>query len=72
MINEHYELHKRTESLLPIGKMRTSMSTMDINKDGHISNEDYELMGKRLAEHSQMTEEQGEATKKSLQNLQQC
>ena len=48
------------------------MSTMDINKDGHISNEDYELMGKRLAEHSQMTEEQGEATKKSLQNLQQC
>ena len=55
-----------------LGKMRTSMSTMDINKDGHISNEDYELMDKRLAEHSQMTEEQGEATKKSLQNLQQC
>ena len=47
-------------------KMRTRLSTLDINKDGHISNEDYELMGRRLAEHSQMTEEQAEATKKEF------
>ena len=42
------------------------MSTLDINKDGYISCEDYELMGKKLAEHSQMTEEQAEATKKEF------
>ena len=47
-------------------KMRTRLSTLDVNKDGHISNEDYELMGRRLAEHSQMTEEQAEATKKEF------
>ena len=40
------------------------MSTFDINKDGHISYEDYELMGKKVIEHSQMTGEQAEATKK--------
>ena len=38
------------------------MASMDINKDGHISREDFELMGKKLAEHSGMTEEQAEAT----------
>ena len=54
-------------------KERTCISTLDVNKDGHISNEDYQLMGRRLAEHSQMTQEQAEATKRSLQNLQtQC
>ena len=42
------------------------MSTLDINKDGHISYEDYELMGKKLAEHCQMTGEQAEATKKEF------
>ena len=29
---------------------------------GHISREDFELMGKKLAKHSGMTEEQAEAT----------
>ena len=47
-------------------KMRVRMSTLDINKDGHISYEDYELMGKKLAEHCQMTGEQAEATKKEF------
>lgn len=42
------------------------MSSLDINKDGHISHEDYELMGKKLAEHSRMTDEQVEATKKQF------
>ena len=42
------------------------MSTLDINKDGHISHEDYELMGKKLVEHCQMTGEQAEATKKEF------
>ena len=43
-------------------KMRTRMSRLDINKDGYISREDFELMGKKLAEHSGMTEEQAEST----------
>ena len=43
-------------------KMRTRMSRLDINKDGYISREDFELMGKKLAEHSGMTEEQAQAT----------
>lgn len=42
------------------------MSTLDINKDGYVSYEDYELMGKKLAKHSQMTEEQAEATRKEF------
>ena len=44
-------------------KMRTRMLRMDVNKDGFISREDYELMGIKLAEHSGMTGEQAEAAK---------
>ena len=35
-------------------------------KDGYISREDHELMGKKLAEHSRMTKEQVEKAKKDL------
>ena len=38
-------------------KMRTRFSRMDINKDGFISREDFELMSQRLAECSGMTKE---------------
>ena len=38
------------------------MSRLDINKDGYISHEDFELMGEKLAEHSGMTKEQAEST----------
>ena len=38
------------------------MTRLDLNKDGYISREDYQLMGKKLAEHSGMTEEQAKAT----------
>ena len=31
------------------------MTRLDINKDGYISREDYQLMGKKLAEQSGMT-----------------
>ena len=47
-------------------KMRTRMFRMDVNKDGFISREDYELMGIRLAEHSGMTGEQAETAKKQF------
>ena len=42
------------------------MSRLDINKDGYISWEDFDLMGNKLVEHSGMTEEQAEATKKAF------
>ena len=42
------------------------MFRMDVNKDGFISREDYELMGNKLAEHSGMTGEQAEAAKKQF------
>ena len=42
------------------------MSRLDINKDGYISREDFDLMGKKLVEHSGMTEKQAEATKKAF------
>ena len=47
-------------------KMRTRMKRLDINEDGHISREDFELMGKKLAEHSGMTEEQAETSIKEF------
>ena len=47
-------------------KMRTRMSRLDINQDGYISREDFELMGKKLAEHSGMTQEQAVATTKEF------
>ena len=42
------------------------MTRLDINKDGHISRDDFELMGERLAEYSGMTKEQAEETKKEF------
>jgi Ca2+-binding EF-hand superfamily protein len=42
------------------------MFRMDMNKDGFISCEDFELMGIKLAEHSGMTGEQAEAAKKQF------
>ena len=45
------------------------MSRMDINNDGYISREDYELMAKKLAEHSGMTGEQAETIKKEFLNV---
>ena len=39
-------------------KMRTRAARLDINKDGFISREDYEIMSKRLTEYSNVTEEQ--------------
>ena len=43
-------------------KMRTRMHRMDINLDGYISREDFQLMAKRLIEYtSQITKEKSEA-----------
>ena len=42
------------------------MFRMDINKDGYISREDFELMGKKVAELSGMTGEQAEASKQQF------
>ena len=45
------------------------MSRLDINKDGYLSREDYELMGKRLAKYSGMTEEQADFTHKEFMKV---
>ena len=50
-------------------KMRTRTLTLDINKDGHISYEDYEIMGKKVGENSQMTEEQTELSNKKVTEI---
>ena len=42
------------------------MTRLDVNKDGYISHEDYNLMGKKMAEHSGMTKEQAEKNKKEF------
>ena len=47
-------------------KMRTRVFRLDVNKDGYISREDFELMTKKLAEYSGMTGEHAEAAKKQF------
>ena len=47
-------------------KMRTRAARLDINKDGFISREDYEIMSKRLSEYSKVTEEQAKKIRDSL------
>ena len=49
-------------------KMRTRMSRLDYNLDGYISREDYELICKKFAEYSELTDDQVEQThhKRSL------
>ena len=45
------------------------MFRLDVNKDGYISREDFELMAKKLAEYSGMTGEQAEAAKKQFMKV---
>ena len=37
------------------------MTRMDINKDGFLSREDYDLMAKQLAEYGYLTEKQADS-----------
>ena len=45
------------------------MSRLDINKDGYMSREDFELMGRKLAEYSEMTKEQAESCHKAFMKV---
>ena len=45
------------------------MTRLDINKDGYISREDYELMGKKLTDQSGITKEQAEKTRKEIMKV---
>ena len=47
-------------------KMKTRMARMDVNKDGYISREDYELIGKKLAEYSGLKGVQAESVRKEF------
>ena len=50
-------------------KMRTRMTRIDVNKDGKISQDDFELMAEHLIECSKMTTEQAQSTLKKLINV---
>ena len=47
-------------------KMKTRISRMDVNKDGFFSREDFEVMGRRLAEYGGLDKEQTESTCKEF------
>lgn len=50
-------------------KMRTRLRRMDYNEDGYISREDYDLMGRKLAEYSEMTDEQAGLVHKEFMKI---
>ena len=45
------------------------MTRLDVNKDSCISRKDFELMSKRLSEHSRMTKEQAESAYKEFMKV---
>ena len=47
-------------------KMRTRYRRLDMNNDGFISREDYELMASKLIEHGKMGKEHAESTRKAF------
>ena len=49
------------EKAYHLRKMRTYMTRMDVNKDGFLSREDYDLMAKQLAEYGHLTEKQADS-----------
>ncbi len=42
-------------------KMRTRVSRLDVNKDGVVSRNDFEIMSEKLSSYSKLTEEQTKA-----------
>ena len=50
-------------------KMRTRMMKLDVNKDGFISREDYELMVTRLYEYRKLDEHKAELTRNAFMQL---
>ena len=49
--------------------MRTRLRRLDYNEDGYISREDYDLMGRKLAEYSEMTDEQADIVHKEFMKI---
>jgi Ca2+-binding EF-hand superfamily protein len=47
-------------------KMRTRFNRLDLNHDGFISREDYELMGTKLQEYGKLDEEKAERTRNAF------
>ena len=50
-------------------KMRARLRRLDYNEDGYISREDYDLMGRKLAEYSEMTDEQADSVRKEFMKI---
>ncbi len=47
-------------------KMRTRVARLDVNEDGVVSREDFQLMSERLSEYSHLTEQQAKAVNEAL------
>lgn len=50
-------------------KMTTRIVRLDVNKDGYISREDFEMMVERLNEYSKITKEQAELSRKAMMDV---
>ena len=61
MQDHDHERHRAAKSL-PLEKNEDLMTRMDINKDGFLSHEDYNLMAEQLAEYGCLIERQARGT----------
>ncbi len=50
-------------------KMRTRVARLDVNKDGVVSREDFQLMSERLSEYSHLTEQKAKAVNEALMHV---
>ncbi|CAB3983970.1 sarcoplasmic calcium-binding [Paramuricea clavata] len=50
-------------------KMRTRFNRLDLNQDGFISREDYELMATKLQEYGKLDEEKAERTRNAITSV---
>ena len=54
------------EKAYHLKKMQVRFSRLDVNKDGFISREDFELMAKKMTEFGKLNEEQSDAVQKGF------
>ena len=58
-----------TQKAFHLRKMRTRLRRLDYNEDGYISHEDFDLMGRKLAEYSEVTGEQADVVRKEFMKI---
>lgn len=57
------------EKAFHLRKMRTRFRRLDYNEDGYICRKDFDLMGKKLAEYSEVTDEQADLIHKDFMKI---